>query len=80
MAVQSMAQHSKYSDAQIETITGNFISVLKKHDTPVDLALIALGNMASHLLLTGVPVSQREHLAQVFANSLIKSVSIKNKK
>ena len=46
------------------------ISVLETHKAPVDLSLIALGNMASNLLTTSVPAAQREALAQAFANPL----------
>ena len=45
-----MAQHSKYSDGQVNAIINDMISVLETHKAPVDLSLIALGNMASNLL------------------------------
>ncbi len=69
-----MAQHSKYSDAQLSAIVNDIIAVLEKHKAPVDLSLIALGNMTSNLLITSVPQTQREALAQVFSNSLINAV------
>ena len=47
---------------------------VEKHKAPVDLSLIALGNMASNLLTTSVPQTQREALAQAFSNSLINAV------
>ena len=72
-----MAQHSKYSDRQVNAIITDMISVLETHKAPVDLSLIALGNMASNLLTTSVPVAQREALAQAFANSLMNSVKTK---
>ena len=72
-----MAQHSKYSDGQVNAIMNYMISVLENHKAPVDLSLIALGNMASNLLTTSVPVAQREALAQAFANSLMNSVKTK---
>ena len=73
-----MAQHSKYSDGQVNAIINDMISVLETHKAPVDLSLIALGgNMASNLLTTSVPAVQREALAQAFANSLMNSVKIK---
>ena len=59
-----MAQHSKYSDGQVNAIINDMISVLETHKAPVDLSLIALGNMASNLLTTSVPAAQREALAQ----------------
>ncbi|VEH65750.1 sulfatase family protein [Rodentibacter pneumotropicus] len=40
----------------------------------MDLSLIALGNMASNLLTSSVPQTQREALAQAFSNSLINAV------
>ena len=45
-----MAQHSKYSDAQLSAIVNDMIAVLEKHKAPVDLSLIALGNMASNFI------------------------------
>ena len=73
-----MAQHSKYSDGQVNAIINDMISVLETHKAPVDLSLIALGgNMASNLLTTSVPAAQREALAQAFANSLMNSVKTK---
>ena len=71
-----MAQHSKYSDGQVNAIINDMISVLETHKAPVDLSLIALGNMASNLLTTSVPAA-REALAQAFANSLMNSVKTK---
>ena len=71
-----MAQHSKYSDGQVNAIINDMISVLETHKAPVDLSLIALGNMAN-LLTTSVPAAQREALAQAFANSLMNSVKTK---
>ena len=59
-----MAQHSKYSDGQVNAIINDMISVLETHKAPVDLSLIALGNMASNLLTTSVPAAQREALSQ----------------
>ena len=67
----------KYSDGQVNAIINDMISVLETHKAPVDLSLIALGNMASNLLTTSVPAAQREALAQAFANSLMNSVKIK---
>ena len=69
-----MAQHSKYSDAQLSAIVNDMITVLEKHKASVDLSLIVLGNMTSNLLTTSVPQTQREALAQAFANSLINAV------
>ena len=69
-----MAQHSKYADAKLSAIVNDMIVVLEKHKAPVDLSLIALGNMASNLLTTSVPQTQREALAQAFSNSLINAV------
>ena len=65
-----MAQSSKYSDAQLSAIVNDMIAVLEKHQAPVDLSLIALGNMTSNLLATSVPQTQRE----AFASSLINAI------
>ncbi len=74
LVLNKMAQHSKYSDAQLGAIVNDMIAVLDKHKAPVDLSLIALGNMASNLLTSSVPQTQREALAQAFSNALVNAV------
>jgi len=69
-----MAKHSKYQDNQIEAILSDMVAVLEKHHAPVDLSLIALGNMVSNLLLSSVGENQREALAKAFSHSLLNAV------
>ena len=39
-----MAIQSKYQDKQIDVILNDMIAVLEKHQAPLDLSLIVLGN------------------------------------
>ncbi|TDQ59518.1 hypothetical protein EDC45_0168 [Mesocricetibacter intestinalis] len=73
-----MALHSKYQDKQVNLILNDMIEVLEKHNTPVDLSLMVLGNMVTHLLTANVGSSQRIALAKAFSDSLLKSVSGKD--
>lgn len=69
-----MAKHSKFQDKQVNDIVSDMIAVLEKHQAPLDLSLIVLGNMTSNLLNSSVGSQQRQVLAQAFANSLLNSV------
>lgn len=69
-----MAVHSKYQDNQIDGILQDMIAVLEKHQAPLDLSLIVLGNMTTNLLKSSVGTNQQQALAQAFANALINSV------
>ena len=46
-----MAIQSKYQDKQIDAILNDMIAVLEKHQAPLDLSLIVLGNMTTTGLL-----------------------------
>ena len=58
-----MATHSKYSNKQIEALMNEMIVTLEKHQAPVDLSLIVLGDMVSNLLLSSVQENKRIELA-----------------
>lgn len=70
-----MAKRSKYQDKQVDSILNEMVAVLEKHQAPVDLSLVVLGNMVTHLLNHSVGTQQRVALAQAFANALLDSVS-----
>lgn len=74
-----MAVKSKYQDEQVNQLLNELISVLEKNKTPVDLSLMALGNMVSNILLNNVqdPL-QREHLANTFSQALKNSLITKH--
>ncbi|KGQ47403.1 YejL family protein [Gallibacterium anatis] len=75
-----MATHSKYSNKQIEALMNEMIGTLEKHQAPVDLSLIVLGDMVSNLLLSSVQKNKRIELAEAFSQALLNSLKTPNKK
>ena len=75
-----MATHSKYSDKQIEALMNEMIGTLEKHQAPVALSLIVLGDMVSNLLLSSVQENKRIELAEAFSQALLNSLKTPNKK
>ena len=69
-----MAIQSKYQDKQIDAILNDMISVLEKHQAPLDLSLIVLGNMTTNLLTGSVGKQQQQVLAQAFSDALLNSI------
>lgn len=69
-----MAIQSKYQDKQIDAILNDMIAVLEKHQAPLDLSLIVLGNMTTNLLTGSVGKQQQQVLAQAFAYALLNSI------
>ena len=69
-----MAIQSKYQDKQIDAILNDMIAVLEKHQTPLDLSLIVLGNMTTNLLTGSVGKQQQQVLAQAFSDALLNSI------
>lgn len=69
-----MATNSKFQDKQVDAILNDMIVVLEKHQAPVDLSLIVLGNMVTNLLTSSVGKSQQQALAKAFSDALMNSV------
>lgn len=69
-----MAIQSKYQDKQIDVILNDMIAVLEKHQAPLDLSLIVLGNMTTNLLTGSVGKQQQQVLAQAFSDALLNSI------
>ena len=65
---------SKYSDDQIEVILTEIAAVLDKHNASSELSLMIAGNIATNVLNTNVPASQRKAIADKFAQALLSSV------
>lgn len=65
---------SKYSNQQIEELIAQMLSVLKEHKAPVDLSLLAIGNLTTHLIVERIPVAQQESIANSFATALLQSI------
>lgn len=74
-----MAQHSKFQDKHIEAMLKDMITVIEKHQAPVDLSLIVLGNMVTNLLTSSVGSNQRVALAKAFSDALLNSVKTEKK-
>lgn len=66
-----MAIQSKYQDKQLDALLNDLIITLEKHKAPVDLSLMALGNIVTNILSTNIqnPVQQQK-LADAFASAL----------
>ncbi|ACE61280.1 hypothetical protein APP7_0628 [Actinobacillus pleuropneumoniae serovar 7 str. AP76] len=74
----TMATQSKYQSKQFDALSGDLIAILEKHKAPVDLSLMALGNMVTNILLENVQTgAQRLALAEAFSNALKNSLKIK---
>lgn len=69
-----MALQSKYTNAEVEALITELLATLDKHQAPVDLSLMALGNAVSHLLTTRVNEEARLQLAEQFAKALTQSL------
>lgn len=70
-----MAIQSKYQDKQIDAILNDIIAVLEKHQAPLDLSLIVLGNMTTNLLTGNLGKQQQKVLAQDFSEALLNSIN-----
>lgn len=68
-------KNSKYQDKQVDAILNDMIAVLEKHQAPVDLSLVVLGNMVTNLLVSSVGTNQRIALANAFSEALLNSVN-----
>ena len=70
-----MAIQSKYQAKQIDAILNDMIAVLEKHQAPLDLSLIVLGNMTTNLLTGNLGKQQQKVLAQAFSEALLNSIN-----
>ncbi len=66
---------SKYSTEQIESLMQEMQEVLQKNNASVDLALLALGNLATHIINQQVPEQLRAEVASSFAQALKQSIN-----
>lgn len=66
-----MASRSKYQNSQIDAVLNDIIIALEKHQAPVDLSLMALGNAVSNILINHIKnPQQRDFMANAFADAL----------
>lgn len=73
-----MATKSKYHTKQFDNLMADLIVTIEKHKAPVDLSLMALGNLVTNILSENIqnPI-QREALAEAFASALKQSLKTK---
>lgn len=70
-----MASKSKYQDKQVEALLSDLIITLEKHKAPVDLSLMALGNMVTNILVSNIKnPQQQEALSEAFCSALKNSL------
>ena len=60
---------------KIDAILNDMIAVLEKHQAPLDLSLIVLGNMTTNLLTGSLGKQQQKVLAQAFSEALLNSIN-----
>jgi uncharacterized protein YejL (UPF0352 family) len=69
---------SKYKNDKVENIIDEVIDILEKHDAPLDLGLMVLGNAAANIINASLSPKQRKAVAEKFAHALISSVKSKD--
>lgn len=75
---KTMATKSKYHTKQFDSLLADLIATIEKHKAPVDLSLMALGNMVTNILSENIQSpAQREALADAFADALKQSLKTK---
>lgn len=65
---------SKYQNDKVEKIIDEVIDVLEKHEAPLDLGLMVLGNSAANIINASLAPKQRKAVAEKFAAALVASV------
>ncbi len=69
---------SKYKNDKVEKIIDEVIDVLEKHEAPLDLGLMVLGNAAANIINASLSPQQRNAVAEKFAKALMASVNNKD--
>ena len=54
---------SKYQSDKVEKVIDEVIDVLEKHDAPLDLGLMVLGNAAANIINASLSPKQRQAVA-----------------
>ncbi|MBD1388439.1 DUF1414 domain-containing protein [Neiella sp. HB171785] len=70
-----MPIQSKYSNQQVESLMAELSQVFSKHQAPIDLELMVLGNMVSQIMAERVPAAQKQVLTEQFCSVLKQAVS-----
>ena len=70
-----MAIQSKYQSQQLDALLNDLIITMEKHKAPVDLSLMALGNLVTNILKSNISsAAQREMIAETFNQALKNSL------
>ncbi|MCM2679837.1 DUF1414 domain-containing protein [Echinimonas agarilytica] len=70
-----MPIQSKYTTEHVEELMSEIQHVFLKHESPVDLQLMVLGNTVSQLLMERVSANQRAGIAEQFGQVLQRAVN-----
>lgn len=65
---------SKYSNQQVENIVDELIKVLDKHQAPLDLSIMSLGNALTHIINAKATPVQRASIVKAVTQALNDSV------
>lgn len=68
-----MAIVSKYNNEQFDALMNDLITALEKHEAPVDLSLMVLGNLTTNII-SGMAPAQRQAITEKFVQALTASV------
>ncbi|MGL6365281.1 DUF1414 domain-containing protein [Aeromonas veronii] len=64
---------SKYNNEQFDALMNDLITALEKHQAPVDLSLMVLGNLTTNII-NGMAPAQRQAITEKFVQALTASV------
>lgn len=70
----NMPINSKYSNEQVETLIGDLLAVLTRHEASIELSLMCLGNTASHIISSQIPKAQQQNVIETFNQALSATV------
>lgn len=65
---------SKYSNEEINNLVDSILDTVTKKNVPVDLALIAMGNVVSNIIDGNVPENAKIEITKSFADALLSSI------
>ncbi|MFC0444881.1 DUF1414 domain-containing protein [Pseudidiomarina halophila] len=65
---------SKYAVEQQEKLLNDVLETLQNEETPVDLALMTLGNAVTHIIAEHYSPQQAQQVAEQFGKVLLQSL------
>lgn len=73
--IETMPVVSKYSDETIESLTDKLHAVLLTENANLELSLMVIGNLLSHIINTNVEPNRKTALVEDIHKALIKSTA-----